>query len=208
MGNNLFQNSGNWEAIKPEIESILSKNKAGQYYFVVKQGEESKTIWVVRQEWNYKVFPNLTFKMMKKIFIFTLFLSAKLTVYAQSTKDSTEIMNDMIAQSFYLEGMDDAKLFYKPILVKRRVYLTYFLAKPISFIYTIVESVTKPQIDKVTLPDPTLFDNGMYKKGYIKQARKMKKIAVWKAFGISVATDVAINEANKMAKRKIKRKES
>ncbi len=145
---------------------------------------------------------------MKKIFVLAILLIVKLTVYAQSNIDSTEIMNDMIAQSFYLEGIDDAKLFYKPILVKRRVYLTYFLAKPISFVYTIVESVTKPQIDKVTLPDPTLFDNEMYKKGYIKQARKMKKIAVWKAFGISVATDVIINEANKTAKRNIKRGES
>lgn len=36
----------------------------------------------------------------------------------------------------------------------------------------------------------------------------MKKIAVWKAFGVSVATDVIINEANKTAKRNMTREES
>lgn len=49
VGNMLFQNTGEWESLKPQIEQILNKNTSGQYFFTVKQGNESKTIRVFRE---------------------------------------------------------------------------------------------------------------------------------------------------------------
>lgn len=48
-GSNLFQNTGNWESLKPQIEQILSKNTLGQYFLSVKQGNDSKTIRVFKE---------------------------------------------------------------------------------------------------------------------------------------------------------------
>lgn len=49
MGNKLYQNSGDWESIKPQIEQILSKSASGQYFLSVKQNNNTKTIRVFRQ---------------------------------------------------------------------------------------------------------------------------------------------------------------
>lgn len=48
-GNNLFQNTGEWESLKSQIEQILSKNASGQYFLSVKQDNNLKTIRVIRQ---------------------------------------------------------------------------------------------------------------------------------------------------------------
>lgn len=48
-GNNLFQNTGNWGSLKPQIEQILSKNTLGQYFFTIKQGMKNKTIRVFKE---------------------------------------------------------------------------------------------------------------------------------------------------------------
>lgn len=49
LGNKLYQNSGSWESQKSAIEEVLSKNNSGQYFFSIKQGNESKTIRVFRE---------------------------------------------------------------------------------------------------------------------------------------------------------------
>ena len=48
-GNNLFQNTGDWKTLQPKIEDILSKNASGQYFFIIKQGNVSKTIRVFKE---------------------------------------------------------------------------------------------------------------------------------------------------------------
>ncbi len=50
QGNSLFQSNGYWESMKPSIEQILSKSNTGQYFLSIRQGNESKTIRVFRQE--------------------------------------------------------------------------------------------------------------------------------------------------------------
>jgi hypothetical protein len=49
-GNNLYSNSGTWENQQAAIEQVLGRSHSGQYLLTIKQGNQSKTIRVFRND--------------------------------------------------------------------------------------------------------------------------------------------------------------
>lgn len=140
-------------------------------------------------------------KILKQGFIF-LFVLSSLSSMAQRVPADTTVPPPVVAQSLLVKGQRDAEMHYKKYKGAGTGTLLASLVSPlVGLIPAIACSATAPKETNLGYPNPELFAQEQYYRGYTQKAKKIKQRKVWGnwavGFGVNLVAVLIINAGNR-----------
>ena len=98
------------------------------------------------------------------------------------------------AENLYIQGNNDAKLYYRDYKTAGTLTLvSTILFPPVGLVTAIATSISPPNKNNLDYPDANLFAQREYARGYTTKAKRTKSGKVWKNFGIGIGALVFLS---------------
>ena len=170
---------------------LIIKIGYSQDMITLKTGEDIQArvrevgyIWITYKKLDDPVGPILS--VLKSDILLIRYKDGRKDIFLKDILTQSKPINDSSDVQYYLLGIKDAHTYYKGYKPAAMGAILSVMFEPVGFIVPIASSATMPNEKNLMYPDPELFRNFEYYKGYTHEAKHIKAQRVWLNFGISL----------------------